>query len=91
MFFDFTDATEVGEYFFLGFLANRAGIEQYHVGLIDVVGFAKAALFAQYVVDFIGIIFVHLTAEGFDINFFHVFFPSRQWFNLGTLVCNDLI
>ena len=83
--FQLADTTEVGEDFFLRFFADGAGVQQDDVGGGHVVGFFETALLAQDVVDFVGVVFIHLTAEGFDKYFFHEVLSSKQWFILGTL------
>ena len=60
-------AAELGEHLFLGFLADRAGIQQKHVGFFGVVGEFKIVGFSQHVGHLVRVIFVHLAAECLDI------------------------
>jgi len=72
------DAAEVGKYLFLGFLAHRAGVEQDHVRIFGRVRFDQTFGTAEYVDHFVGIVLVHLAAEGFNVDFFDHGFAVRS-------------
>ncbi len=62
---------EIVEHLFLRLFAHRAGIEQDHVGIVRRVGRGQAFGQVEHVGHLVRVVLVHLTAEGFDVDFFH--------------------
>ena len=62
-------AAEVGEDFFLRFFAHRAGVEENDVRVFRRVGLDEAFSRTEYVDHLVGVVLVHLAAEGLYINF----------------------
>ena len=60
------DPAEVAEHLVFGLLADRAGVEQDQVGLLDVVGRLVAGGGVQHVGHLVRVVDVHLAAEGLD-------------------------
>src|SRR5690606_24065271 len=65
--FQFAPAAQLREHFVLGFFANRAGIEQDHVGIFSLAGDFQGLVFAQQVHHARAVVLVHLATVGFDI------------------------
>ena len=71
-FFEWTHASQIGEYFFLRFFAHGASIKQNNIGLIGLRNLLDAAVFfRQNGQHFFAVVFVHLTTERADKDFFH--------------------
>ena len=60
-------ATELREDLLLCFLAHRAGVQQQHIGLLRNVGGDQAMRSQEYVRHLGGVVLVHLTTEGLDV------------------------
>ncbi len=69
--FQVLHATQVGKDFFLGFFAYRTGVEQDDVGVVRGLGQFHALGGVQHVGHFLGVVFIHLAAEGADEQLFH--------------------
>jgi hypothetical protein len=63
------DAAQIAEYFFLGLLAHRAGVEQDQVGLVHVLRGLVTLGRAQHIGHLVRVVLVHLAAKGFDKDF----------------------
>ncbi len=61
-------AAQIGEDLFLGLLAHRTGIKENDIRLFGVVGHFQALIFAEHVDHFVGVVLIHLAAEGADID-----------------------
>ncbi len=66
-----THPAEVMEHLFLSLLTHRAGVEQDHVGVFRRIGRGHAFGRIEHVGHLVRVVFVHLAAEGFDVDFFH--------------------
>src|SRR5215208_2459641 len=58
---------EAAEHALLGVLANRAGVDQYHIGRVGLID-GLIARFRQFAEHKLGIADVHLAAVRFDVN-----------------------
>ncbi|RMR46048.1 hypothetical protein ALP86_200055 [Pseudomonas amygdali pv. mori] len=63
----FTPAAKLGVHPVLGTFANRAGIEQDHVGVFRASGDFQGLMFAQQIDHARAVVLVHLATVGFDI------------------------
>jgi hypothetical protein len=63
------DAAEVVEHLLLRLLAHRAGVEQDDVGFLGVLRPDRTFVAGQHVGHLVGVVFVHLAAEGADEHF----------------------
>ena len=63
------DPAQVVEYLLLRLLAHRAGIEQDDVGFLGAFRLDHAVAAGQHVGHLVGVVFVHLAAEGADEHF----------------------
>ncbi len=64
--FQFAPAAQLGKDLFLGLFADRAGIEEDHVGFSRILGDFHGLVFAQQVHHARAVVLVHLAAMGFD-------------------------
>src|SRR5690606_2630778 len=60
-------ATELAEHLFLRLLADRAGVDQHHVGFLRVVGQLQAFVLGQHVGHLGRVVLVHLATVGLDV------------------------
>ncbi len=65
--FQFAPAAELGVHPVLGALANRAGIEQDHVGVFSASGDFQGLMFTQQIDHARAVVLVHLATVGFDV------------------------
>jgi hypothetical protein len=65
------EASHLAPELVLGLLADAAGVEQDHVGLVRL-GARPVARCAQHLADAIGVVLIHLAAEGDDADAGHV-------------------
>ena len=70
--FDGFDAAKIGKHFFLRFFAHGTSVKQDDVGVVRLGNLLDAAMFfSKDSEHFVAVVFVHLAAEGADIDFFH--------------------
>ncbi len=68
-FFEVAGTTKVGEDFFLGLLAHRAGVKQNDIGLLGRGRGLKPMRLAQNVCHLAGIVVIHLAAKAANVEF----------------------